>query len=36
MQIGSNHIILDAYNANPTSMKAAIENFSKMQVAKKF
>jgi UDP-N-acetylmuramoyl-tripeptide--D-alanyl-D-alanine ligase len=25
----SNHIILDAYNANPTSMKAAIENFAK-------
>lgn len=24
---GSNEIILDAYNANPTSMKAAIENF---------
>ncbi|MFC4233575.1 UDP-N-acetylmuramoyl-tripeptide--D-alanyl-D-alanine ligase [Parasediminibacterium paludis] len=24
-----NHIILDAYNANPTSMKAAIENFAK-------
>ncbi len=27
---GSNKIILDAYNANPTSMKAAIENFAKM------
>lgn len=26
----SNHIILDAYNANPSSMKAAIENFGKM------
>lgn len=25
---GSNKIILDAYNANPTSMKAAIENFA--------
>lgn len=25
-----NHIILDAYNANPTSMKAAIENFVKL------
>lgn len=25
-----NHIILDAYNANPTSMKAAIENFAAM------
>ncbi|HEY4207379.1 MAG TPA: UDP-N-acetylmuramoyl-tripeptide--D-alanyl-D-alanine ligase [Puia sp.] len=28
---GSNHIILDAYNANPSSMKAAIGNFAKMQ-----
>ncbi|MEP6597045.1 MAG: cyanophycin synthetase [Ginsengibacter sp.] len=28
---GSNRIILDAYNANPDSMKAAIEDFSKMQ-----
>ncbi len=27
---GNNQIILDAYNANPTSMKAAIENFAKM------
>jgi len=27
---GTNSIILDAYNANPTSMKAAIENFAKM------
>lgn len=27
----SNTIILDAYNANPSSMKAAIENFEKMQ-----
>ena len=26
----SNRIILDTYNANPTSMKAAIENFAKM------
>jgi UDP-N-acetylmuramoyl-tripeptide--D-alanyl-D-alanine ligase len=25
---GSNEVILDAYNANPTSMKAAIENFA--------
>jgi UDP-N-acetylmuramoyl-tripeptide--D-alanyl-D-alanine ligase len=32
---GTNRIILDAYNANPTSMKAAIENFSKMQADKK-
>jgi len=28
---GTNSIILDAYNANPTSMKAAIENFAKME-----
>jgi UDP-N-acetylmuramoyl-tripeptide--D-alanyl-D-alanine ligase len=28
---GSNSIILDAYNANPTSMKAAIENFARQQ-----
>lgn len=27
----SNRFILDAYNANPTSMKAAIENFAKME-----
>jgi len=26
-----NKIILDAYNANPTSMKAAIDNFAKME-----
>ncbi len=29
VQKGSNKIILDAYNANPSSMKAAIENFAK-------
>jgi UDP-N-acetylmuramoyl-tripeptide--D-alanyl-D-alanine ligase len=27
---GSNTIILDAYNANPASMKAAVENFANM------
>ena len=27
MQIGNNKIILDAYNANPSSMKVAIANF---------
>jgi UDP-N-acetylmuramoyl-tripeptide--D-alanyl-D-alanine ligase len=32
---GGNKIILDAYNANPTSMKAAIENFAKMTGNKK-
>jgi len=31
IQKGTNKIILDAYNANPTSMKAAIENFAKME-----
>jgi UDP-N-acetylmuramoyl-tripeptide--D-alanyl-D-alanine ligase len=32
---GSNTIILDAYNANPSSMKAAIENLSAMRAEKK-
>lgn len=32
---GTNKIILDAYNANPTSMKAAIENFASMDGTKK-
>lgn len=32
---GSNNIILDAYNANPTSMRAAINNFANMQGDKK-
>jgi len=32
---GSNKIILDAYNANPSSVKAAIENFAKMNAANK-
>lgn len=35
MEKNSNKIILDAYNANPTSMKAAIENFAKIQADKK-
>ncbi len=30
IQQESNHIILDAYNANPSSMKAAIENFARL------
>lgn len=30
-----NHIILDAYNANPTSMRAAIENFAKLHAEQK-
>jgi UDP-N-acetylmuramoyl-tripeptide--D-alanyl-D-alanine ligase len=32
---GSNKIILDAYNANPSSMKLAIENFAKLPAADK-
>lgn len=35
MEAGSNIIILDAYNANPGSMKLAIENFAKMAAEKK-
>jgi len=32
---GTNTIILDAYNANPSSMKLAIENFAALQADKK-
>lgn len=32
---GSNTIILDAYNANPSSMKAAIENMAKLPASDK-
>lgn len=35
MQKGSNKIILDAYNANPTSMRAAITNFAGTQLNNK-
>jgi UDP-N-acetylmuramoyl-tripeptide--D-alanyl-D-alanine ligase len=35
LQQGSNTIILDAYNANPSSMQVAIENFAKMHADKK-
>ena len=31
MRIGSNKIVLDAYNANPSSMKAALESFSNLK-----
>ena len=31
----SNKIILDAYNANPSSMKLAVENFAQLQAANK-
>lgn len=33
---GSNTIVLDAYNANPSSMQAAIENFSHQQSENKY
>ncbi|MCF0160147.1 MAG: UDP-N-acetylmuramoyl-tripeptide--D-alanyl-D-alanine ligase [Bacteroidaceae bacterium] len=32
----SNHLIVDAYNANPTSMMAALRNFREMKVEHKF
>ena len=31
----TNHLVVDAYNANPTSMKAAIDNFRMMEVSPK-
>jgi UDP-N-acetylmuramoyl-tripeptide--D-alanyl-D-alanine ligase len=35
VQKGSNRLILDAYNANPTSMRAAITNFAKLDLPNK-
>lgn len=35
LQSGTNKIILDAYNANPTSMSAAIQNFAGLKSDKK-
>lgn len=35
IEIGDNKFILDAYNANPSSMKAAIENFAAIQAGNK-
>ncbi len=35
IQRGSNTFILDDYNANPASMKAAIDNFAKLSATKK-
>ncbi len=35
IQKGSNTIIMDAYNANPSSMAAAIENFGKLNAERK-
>lgn len=34
-ETADNHLIVDAYNANPTSMMAALENFRLMEVAPK-
>ena len=34
-QKGSNTVMLDAYNANPTSMRAALENFIKSEAPRK-
>jgi len=34
-ETATNHLIVDAYNANPTSMKAAIDNFRMMEVKPK-
>ena len=35
MKIGTNTVILDAYNANPTSMVSAINNFSQLDYPNK-
>lgn len=35
MQVGSNKLILDAYNANPSSMRAAILNFANAELDNK-
>lgn len=35
MQLGSNQLIIDAYNANPSSMRMAIENFSGLNAFQK-
>jgi UDP-N-acetylmuramoyl-tripeptide--D-alanyl-D-alanine ligase len=35
LEKGSNKIILDAYNANPSSMRLAIENFAKIKADRK-
>ena len=34
-ETADNHLIVDAYNANPTSMRAALENFRLMEVLHK-
>ena len=34
-KVGENHFIMDAYNANPSSMSAAIKNFAAMKAEKR-
>ena len=34
-ETGKNHLVVDAYNANPSSMKAALDNFHLMEVSPK-
>ena len=34
-ETGKNHLVVDAYNANPSSMKAALDNFHLMEVTPK-
>lgn len=34
-ETGRNHLVVDAYNANPTSMAAALENFSMIKAQEK-
>lgn len=34
-ETGKNHLVVDAYNANPSSMKAALDNFHMMEVSPK-
>jgi UDP-N-acetylmuramoyl-tripeptide--D-alanyl-D-alanine ligase len=36
LKIGENEVILDAYNANPSSMKLAIENFANLTGTRKW
>ncbi len=35
IQLGNMHVIMDAYNANPTSMQAALANFNRVYRGKK-
>ena len=35
VELGSNTILLDAYNANPSSMELAVKNFGQMKASKK-